>query len=638
MSKIALYRKYRPQNFVSVIGQSFIVKTLLLSNQKKNLFHAYIFSGPRGTGKTSMAKIFAKTINCLSPNNGDACNKCENCLEVLNNQAIDLIELDAASNNGVNEIRSIIETVSYLPNKFHKKIYIIDEAHMLSTSAWNALLKTIEEPPEHVIFIFATTEFNKIPLTILSRCQRYDFQKLNHDELRDLILRVSQNEKIALEDQAIDKLILLSDGAARDCLSILDQLSSVANDKIDEQIINMVFGLSTLANKIDFLKALNNADLDLALSILNDLLSKGLNGLEFCKELLLILVDCLVYLKTKNKNLLKKITVNNFEDLHLNLNILLRWIDFVNQTYSDIKKFNNTTFYLEILVFKLIDFEKSDDQKFSDKTEKKVIEKSVKKTNNEVQVSSNPNVNDIFKTSEWSFGLNQEQSDDKNSDELVDESKPVINPYLSKSKQSSSTKNEQKEPNVIDKSLLSKSSNPKASNETAFLDNDQKPSGIIKKIDLKFDYQDLFIKIAANNISSSKKTFAEKLQKFLEDELNYEDDNLKILTEIKKVYAASENGVVLIFKYEMFSERFNDLFKHVDFYQSLKKIFEHDYFIIGVSEKEGKEYLTYAKENIKNKNEIKDVNINQIQTLINQTDSVIQNKLLNLLSDKIKKD
>lgn len=638
MSKIALYRKYRPQNFASVIGQSFIVKTLLLSNQKKNLFHAYIFSGPRGTGKTSMAKIFAKTINCLNPNNGDACNKCENCLEVLNNQAIDLIELDAASNNGVNEIRTIIETVSYLPNKFRKKIYIIDEAHMLSTSAWNALLKTIEEPPEHVIFIFATTEFNKIPLTILSRCQRYDFQKLNHDELRDLILRVSQNEKIALEDQAIDKLILLSDGAARDCLSILDQLSSVANDKIDEQIINMVFGLSTLANKIDFLKALNNADLDLALSILNNLLSKGLNGLEFCKELLLILVDCLVYLKTKNKNLLKKITVNNFEDLHLNLNILLRWIDFVNQTYSDIKKFNNTTFYLEILVFKLIDFEKSDNQKFSEKTEKKVIEKSVKKNNNEVQASSNHNVNDVFKTSEWSFGLNQEQSDDKNSDELVDESKPAINPYLIKSKPTSSTKNEQKELNVTGQSLLNKSSDSKASNETAFLDNGQKPSGIIKKIDLKFDYQDLFIKIAANSISSSKKTFAEKLQKFLEDELNYEDDNLKILTEIKKVYAVSENGVVLVFKYEMFSERFNDLFKHVDFYQSLKKIFEHDYFIIGVSEKEGKEYLAYAKENIKNKNEIKDANINQIQTLINQTDSVIQNKLLNLLSDKIKKD
>jgi len=219
-----LYRKYRPDDFSSIIGQDYMVSILKNAIKKEKISHAYIFSGPRGTGKTSTAKVFAKAINCLNPTENGPCNECENCLHFKENA--DIIEIDAASNNGVDEIREIINNIKLAPAYSKYKVYIIDEVHMLSTSAFNALLLTLEEPPKHVVFILATTNIEAVPITILSRCQRFDFHKINMEDMLKRLEYVVEQENIDIESEALEEIAYISDGGMRDALSILDQLSS----------------------------------------------------------------------------------------------------------------------------------------------------------------------------------------------------------------------------------------------------------------------------------------------------------------------------------------------------------------------------------------------------------------------------
>ncbi len=247
MAYKVLYRKYRPQDFNNLYGQENIKKLLIESIKSKKLSHAYLFSGPRGTGKTSTAKLFAKTINCENPIDGIPCNNCPSCTNY--EESPDIIEIDAASNNGVDEIRDLRDNAKILPTFSKYKVYIIDEVHMLSQSAWNAFLKILEEPPKHIVFILATTEIQKVPITILSRCQRFNFKKISPNTIAENIKRISQLEEIKIEDEAIQYLAELSDGGMRDALSFLDQLSK-ENALINNELIEKTFGIIGI-NDID---------------------------------------------------------------------------------------------------------------------------------------------------------------------------------------------------------------------------------------------------------------------------------------------------------------------------------------------------------------------------------------------------
>lgn len=275
------YRKYRPSNFDELVGQDSIREILVNSIKTGRIAHAYIFTGPRGTGKTSTAKIFAKTLNCISPVDGVSCNNCETCVNYT--ESADIIEIDAASNNGVEEIRTLRDSVKIAPYSSKYKVYIIDEVHMLSNSAWNAFLKTLEEPPSHVIFILATTEINKIPETVMSRCQRFDFSKIPSNKMKNHLLNICKLENVNIEDDALDEIIKLSNGCLRDALSYLDKVSKFG-DKITISLVQDNFGsisVSTLDNLYNSIKDNNRENIS---SIIDSVANLGLTPLNFIGE------------------------------------------------------------------------------------------------------------------------------------------------------------------------------------------------------------------------------------------------------------------------------------------------------------------------------------------------------------------
>ena len=355
MAYKALYRTYRPSTFDEVAGQEHIVKTLKNALATGKLAHAYLFAGPRGTGKTTMAKLLAKALNC-DEGIGHQCNECKNCKAIIDGTHPDVLELDAASNNGVDEIRDLIDKVKYGTILGRYKVYIIDEVHMLSTGAFNALLKTLEEPPEHVIFILATTEPHKILPTILSRCQRYDFTKLSDKDIKNRLKAVLENEGVAYNDDAIDIIISLADGGMRDALSILDQVLAYSGNKLEVQDILNIFALESKDEKIALLNSIINKDVSDVLARVNRYVSLGTDIKRLTDDILLILKDILIYQSSRNISCLE---VLNEEEAklffkYLSIEETMKMIDIIMAAQKDYKSVNSIIPLFEVTILKLV--------------------------------------------------------------------------------------------------------------------------------------------------------------------------------------------------------------------------------------------------------------------------------------------
>lgn len=315
MNYTALYRRFRPTNFEEMVGQEHITRTLKNQIMAGRVGHAYLFNGGRGTGKTSSAKILARAINCLNPKNGEPCNECEICKEAINGSLTDIVEMDAASNNSVEDIRQIREEVNFLPTKAKYRIYIIDEVHMLSTGAFNALLKTLEEPPEHVKFILATTEPQKLPATILSRCQRFDFKQISNEDIIKRLKIVCQEMKIEISEGALKTISILAEGGMRDALSILERCLQDGETKIDEDKVKDLVGIPkiTYINKI--VNSIANKDVNEALNTIEEVTNDGKDIQNFLWEIIKYVKDILVYKSSKKLDLYSEIELKNIEEL-----------------------------------------------------------------------------------------------------------------------------------------------------------------------------------------------------------------------------------------------------------------------------------------------------------------------------------
>lgn len=360
MAYVALYRKYRPTNFESVAGQKYIVKTLQNSVLQNRIAHAYLFCGPRGTGKTSIAKIFAKMINCES-NENKPCDHCDNCLSMIEGNHPDIIEIDAASNNGVDEVRELIEKVKYAPLKGKYKVYIIDEVHMMSTGAFNALLKTIEEPPAHVIFIFATTEPHKVLPTIISRCQRYDFTKISVPEMMERVKIGLDCEGIQYDEEAIRLVCQLADGGMRDAWSIIDQVISYSQDRVSIEAINDIYGIVTVSEKIELLQMVANKQVTECMEKVNQFVTRGIDIKRCTNDLVEILKESVIYDYTKDVNLLSILNEDEVAASKINKTTKERllMIEELIKMYDKYRFASDVNTYFEICLLNMMAVEES---------------------------------------------------------------------------------------------------------------------------------------------------------------------------------------------------------------------------------------------------------------------------------------
>ena len=351
MAYQALYRKWRPQKFEDMVGQTAVTKTLKNAIIHHKTSHAYLFTGPRGTGKTSAAKIFAKAINCLNPQDGEPCNECLLCKGITEGTIGDVIEIDAASNNGVEEIRDIRDKARYAPTQATYKVYIIDEVHMLSTGAFNALLKTLEEPPKNVIFILATTEPHKIPATIISRTQRFDFRRITNDEIIQRLRYILEQEEIAYEEEALSVIARCANGGMRDALSLLDQVISFSDDKVSFEQAIQVSGSLTDDLMIEFVRLLTQQQAQAALLQLQDLLLLGKEASRLIEEWLEFSRDLLVAKQTGDMIGRSEAFVSFAKEVEETF--LYRFMDALNQTQQEMRFTTKPTISLEVFTIKM---------------------------------------------------------------------------------------------------------------------------------------------------------------------------------------------------------------------------------------------------------------------------------------------
>ncbi|MEW4231669.1 DNA polymerase III subunit gamma/tau [Priestia megaterium] len=357
MAYQALYRVYRPQSFNDVVGQQHIIKTLQNALVQEKFSHAYLFSGPRGTGKTTAAKILAKAVNCEKAPIAEPCNECATCRGITDGSISDVIEIDAASNNGVDEIRDIRDKVKYAPSAVRYKVYIIDEVHMLSIGAFNALLKTLEEPPAHVIFILATTEPHKIPLTIISRCQRFDFKRISPEDIVYRMKEVLGSEELEVSEDALYEIAKASEGGMRDALSLLDQAISYSTEKVSLEDVLSITGAVSQSFIVKIVQAIFNENIVEALDSVESLIKNGKDPARFVEDLIFYYRDVLLYQASEeNAYLLEKAAVNEeFKELSSKMDsaFIYKVIAELNQTQQEMKWSNHPRVLLEVALVKL---------------------------------------------------------------------------------------------------------------------------------------------------------------------------------------------------------------------------------------------------------------------------------------------
>lgn len=394
MAFVVTARKWRPQTFSEVVGQEHISTTLKNALANGRIAHAYMFTGPRGIGKTTTARILAKRLNCLNPKDGEPCNECEMCKDFLENTILDVFEIDGASNRRIEEIRAIREAVKYTPAKGKYKIYIIDEVHMLTVESFNALLKTLEEPPEHVVFIFATTDIHKVPLTIISRCQRFDFRRVELKDTKNLLLKIATAEGIEIDDQSLTLIAKRADGALRDAQSLFDQVVSFCGNKITKDLISSMLNLIDDQIYFDVSDAIIERNFSKVLDVTEAIYNNGWNLTDFLNGLTEHFRNFMVLRISRKTDLIESSEITKQAYLKyvdsFSESDLIRILTFINKTQYDIKNSSHPKLKLEVALFQLVGLEKSATIKelISSINEKGVINSVVYNT----QPAANPSI------------------------------------------------------------------------------------------------------------------------------------------------------------------------------------------------------------------------------------------------------
>ncbi len=362
MAYTALYREWRPRTFYDVVGQEHITTTLKNQILNNRIAHAYLFCGTRGTGKTSTAKVFAKALNCLNLKDGEPCNECEMCKKINEGLAIDVTELDAASNNGVDKIRDIIDDVKYPPQEARYKVYIMDEVHMLSAGAVNAFLKTLEEPPNNVIFILATTDPQKLPITILSRCQRFDFKRINNSDITARLRKIVNDQNVLADERSLNLIARVSDGAMRDSLSILDQAISMGNGNVDYNTVVSMLGLVTNEHLFNLVNAIILRSVEKSIEIIEDVIYSGKDIYLFIKDLIAHYRNLLMVKVTNNPEEVLDMSEENIalikeQGARLRAEEIMRCIRTLQEAENNAKLSKQARLYCELAVIKMCKIE-----------------------------------------------------------------------------------------------------------------------------------------------------------------------------------------------------------------------------------------------------------------------------------------
>lgn len=608
-----LYRKYKPNNFSNIIGQFYIKKILLNSLVNNMISHAYIFSGPRGVGKTSIARIFAKSINCTNKINGDACCVCNNCKLFSSSDCMDIIELDAASNNGINEIRNLIDSTKFIPNIFSKKIYIIDEAHMLTNSSWNALLKTLEDPPKNVVFIFATTEVNKIPLTIISRCQRFDFEKISNDVLKQFVHNIITLENIKISSDAIDEIISISDGSVRDCLSILNQTQSYSNNEITANDIREIFGLLDTKSKINLVNLIINNDIINISLLINKYELKGVNFYKLCFQLIEILLDKLFHIKSGSLENLKILNEDNINSFDLSEKQLLSLIEILQNGIIQIKNNIDDKFFFELIALNCVSYlnnNKSIVHKEITVENKPINNTNLSKANidqsidNEVEKNAPKIISNIdseeIKCSNVKFENVVTSRKLENKVVQKDIFKQLNNqPYSLK---------EMKLENIIQ----NKNAPKEEKDNTPIEETPKKENLILAELDKNLVLN--FSEIAFNNNNEIKAKLNLIFDK-IRDTIPRNPEEAYII-DASKILIASNNGFVFMFDDEMSSTNLNLISDNEEFILYIKEKFGSIYKVIGVTRKQARDFSESVKDLKRNYKVYQDVNIEKLKLKI----------------------